>query len=265
MAGTTHSIVGVWGWLKHQIEFTLNRYACMRVFSTITYLACVLHRHAMPPALGKMAPELAVSEWVQGMPTSLAQEKDHIVLVEVFQVNCPGCFLHALPEAVSIYNRHRDEGVRVLGIATAFEDFDKNTLENLRALAERGEVVGETKRALSQYGSSGDTLPYKIPFPLGMDTLTRMDGQVDDNKVMAFIRSQLPGFDSEDEARRADIIRRVRAYMLSKKYSAEIFDTYGLQGTPSSILVDRKGMLRDVAFGQTGTTENKVLTLLRED
>lgn len=237
----------------------------MHDLPTGTYLACVPHRHTMPPVIGEMAPELAVSEWVQGMPTSLAQEKDHIVLVEVFQVNCPGCFLHALPEAVNIYNRYKDEGVRVLGIATAFEDFDKNTLENLRALVERGEVVGETKRALGQYGDSGDALPYKIPFPLGMDTLTRMDGRVDDNRVMAFIRSQLPGFDSEAEARRADIIRRVRAYMLSKEYSAEIFDTYGLQGTPSSILVDRRGILRDVAFGQTGTTENKVMTLLGEN
>ena len=219
----------------------------------------------MPPVMGEMAPELAVSEWVQGMPTSFSQERDHVVLVEVFQVNCPGCFLYALPEAVNIYNRYRDEGVRVLGLATAFEDFDKNTLENLRALAERGVVVGETKRALRQYGGSEDTLPFKIPFPLGMDVLTRMDGHVDDDKVMAFIRSQLPGFDSEGEDRRNDIIRRVRAYMLSKEYSAETFDTYGLQGTPSSILVDRKGILRDVAFGQTGTTENKVQALLRED
>ena len=30
--------------------------------------------------------------WVQGAPTNFDQEKDHIVLVEVFQVNCPGCF-----------------------------------------------------------------------------------------------------------------------------------------------------------------------------
>ena len=219
----------------------------------------------MPPTIGEAAPELAVSEWVQGMPTTLAQEKDHIVLVEVFQVNCPGCFLYALPEAASIYNRYKDEGVRVLGIATAFEDFDKNTLENLRALAERGVVIGETRRALRQYGGSGDTLPYKIPFPLGMDTLTRLDGRADDDKVMAFIQSRLPGFDSESDARRDDIIQRVRAYMSSKEYSAEIFDTYGLQGTPSSILVDRRGILRDVAFGQTGTTENKVSALLREN
>ena len=219
----------------------------------------------MAPTIGEKAPELAVSEWVQGMPTSLSQEKDHIVLIEVFQVNCPGCFLYALPEATNIYNHYKEDGVRVLGIATAFEDFDKNTLENLRMLAEQGAVVGETKRALEQYGNPSGVLPFKIPFPLGMDTLTRMDGQVDEGKMMSFIRSQLPGFDSESEDRRNDIIGRVRTYMLSKEYSAEIFETYSLQGTPSSILVDRSGILRDVSFGQTGTTEAKVLALLRED
>ena len=54
-------------------------------------------------------------------------------------------------------------------IATAFEDFDKNTLDNLKMLAETGEVVGETKSALSTYGQlqDGSKLSYKIPFPLG--------------------------------------------------------------------------------------------------
>lgn len=219
----------------------------------------------MSPAIGQPAPDIAVSEWVQGIPTNISQEKDHIVLVEVFQVNCPGCFLYAIPEAINIYNRHAEDGVRVLGVATAFEDFDKNTLENLRDLAEAGVVVGETKRALEQFGNSDGKLPFKIPFPLGMDVLTPTAGRVDDAKVLAFIRSQMPGFDSAGEIRKNDIIRRVRAYMQSKVYSAETFDTYALQGTPSSILVDRKGILRDVSFGQTGTTENKVQALLRTD
>ena len=101
----------------------------------------------MSAEIGKKSPNLGVSEWVQGAPTNIDQEKDKIVLVEVFQVNCPGCFMYALPEAINIYNKYKDDGVRVLGIATAFEDFDKNTLENLKLLAETGEVIGETKEA----------------------------------------------------------------------------------------------------------------------
>ncbi len=220
----------------------------------------------MQAIVGQKAPELGISEWVQGMPTTLAQEGDHIVLVEVFQVNCPGCFLYAIPEAINAYNRFREDGVRVLGMATAFEDFDKNTLENLRALAERGKVIGETERALAQHGRSGDgTLHYKIPFPLCMDNLTRTDGRVDDEAVLGFIRAQIPEFDSEEEARKLALMDRVRQYMLSKEYSAETFETYRLQGTPSTILVDRHGILRDVSFGQSGSLEAKIDRLLKED
>ena len=59
----------------------------------------------MSAVIGQKSPSLGVSEWVQGAPTSLDQEKDKIVLVEVFQVNCPGCFMHAIPEAIEIYNK----------------------------------------------------------------------------------------------------------------------------------------------------------------
>ena len=48
----------------------------------------------MKAKIGEKSPNLKVSEWVQGIPTNFDQEKDHIVLVEVFQVNCPGCFMY---------------------------------------------------------------------------------------------------------------------------------------------------------------------------
>ena len=99
----------------------------------------------MPAVIGEKAPNLHLSEWVQGIPTNFDQEKDHIVIVEVFQVNCPGCFLYGIPEAISVYEKYSSEGVRVIGVATAFEDYDKNTLGNLKMLAETGEVVGDIR------------------------------------------------------------------------------------------------------------------------
>ena len=150
----------------------------------------------MSAIIGEKAPNFGVSEWVQGAPTNFDQEKDHIVLVEVFQVNCPGCFMHAIPEAINIYNKYKDDGVRVLGIATAFEDFDKNTLENLKMLVETGEVIGETKEALSMYGQLKDgKLPFKIPFPLGMDNLTKTSGEISQEKILQFIYPQIPEFE----------------------------------------------------------------------
>ena len=220
----------------------------------------------MSAIIGQKTPNFAVSDWVQGAPTNFDQEKDHIVLVEVFQVNCPGCFMHALPEAINIYNKYKDEGVRVIGIATAFEDYDKNTLDNLKMLVETGEVVGETKSALSMYGQlqTGNKLHYKIPFPLAMDKLTKIDGKVSDEKIMQFIYGQIPEFDSQSEEYRKQIIQRVRDYMKTKEYSAETFEKFALQGTPSMIIVDRKGILRDVSFGQSGNVDAVIQKLLSE-
>ena len=220
----------------------------------------------MKAIIGAKSPSLGVSEWVQGAPTSLEQEKDKIVLVEVFQVNCPGCFMHAIPEAIDIYNKYKDEGVRVLGIATAFEDFDKNTLENLKMLAETGEVVGETKNALSAYGQlqEGNKLPYKIPFPLAMDKLTKAEGETTHEKIMEFIYPQIPDFDSQPEDYRNQIIQRVKDYFNAKQFSAETFEKFSLQGTPSAILIDRKGILRDVSFGQSGKLDSMIEKLIAE-
>lgn len=216
--------------------------------------------------IGQKAPNLSVSKWVQGMPTNFDQEKDHVVLVEVFQVNCPGCFLYGIPEAINIYNKYRSDGVTVLGVATAFEDFDKNTLENLDLLSKTGQVIGETKKALEQYGklAPGDKLPYKIPFPLGMDVLVKEEGAPSKEKMTEFIKSQLPDFDTQPEDYKKEIFARVEFYFKSKEYSAETFEKFALRGTPSSILVDRKGILRDVSFGQMGQLEPMIQELLNE-
>jgi len=215
--------------------------------------------------VGEKAPNIKVSKWVQGLPTNFDKEKDHIVLVEVFQVNCPGCFLYGIPEAINIYNKYHSEGVTVLGVATAFEDYDKNTLENLELLLKSGEVIGETKKGLSQYGKLDDSkLSYKIPFPVAMDSLIKEAEESSESRIKNFIYNQIPDFDSQPEDYRNQIIQRVKDYLKSKKYSAETFEEYSLQGTPSTIVVDRKGVLRDVSFGQTGGLEPMIQSLINE-
>jgi len=215
--------------------------------------------------IGEKAPNLKVSQWIQGLPTNFDKEKDHIVLVEVFQVNCPGCFLYGIPEAINIYNKYHSEGVTVLGVATAFEDFDKNTKENLELLLKTGEVIGDTKEELTQHGKLNDSkLPYKIPFPVGMDSLIKETGDINELRIKNFINKQIPDFDSQSEDYRNQIIHRVKEYLKSKEYSAETFEEYSLNGTPSTIVVDRKGILRDVSFGQNGALEPLIQSLLNE-
>jgi hypothetical protein len=150
-------------------------------------------------------------------------------------------------------------------VATAFEDYDKNTLENLELLLKSGEVIGETKKGLSQYGKlDGSKLSYKIPFPVAMDSLIKESEESSESRIKSFIYNQIPDFDSQPEDYRNQIIQRVKDYLKSKKYSAETFEEYSLQGTPSTIVVDRKGVLRDVSFGQTGGLEPMIQSLINE-
>lgn len=215
---------------------------------------------------GSKAPNLKISKWVQGLPTNIDKEKDNVVLVEVFQVNCPGCFLYGIPQAIDIYNKYHKDGVTVLGMATAFEDYDKNTLQNLELLLSKDEVIGETLKALGQYGHLvlGNKLSYKIPFPVGMDSLVKETGIVNQEKITDFIDANVPDFNSYDEHSKAELIERVKQYMKSKEYSAETFEEYVLRGTPSSILIDKKGILRDVTFGQNEFLEEKIKNMLNE-
>jgi len=219
----------------------------------------------MRAKIGEKAPNLKISDWVQGLETNFDQEKDHVVLAEVFQVNCPGCFLYGMPEAINIYNKFKDDGVRVLGVATAFEDFDKNTLDNLKLLLQTGEVIGDTKQALGQHDKiDGSKLQYKIPFPVGMDSLKKTAEDVSQERIMEFIYNQLPNFDSQPVEYKNQIIQRTKDYMKTKEYEAETFEMYSLQGTPSSIIVDRKGILRDVSFGSQGNLEPTIQSLVNE-
>jgi hypothetical protein len=185
--------------------------------------------------------------------------------VEVFQVNCPGCFLYALPQAIHLHHRYVDNGLAVLGIATAFEDFELNTLENLHKLINHGEVIGETLRMLNQHGVLKEgRLPYSIPFPVAMDKLVQREAEISHDDVIAFINEQLPTFDQQPEAHRQQIINQARTYLEKLPYRPQTFELFNLKGTPSYILVDRQGIIRDCGFGTNSDLESQVLMLLEE-
>ena len=215
--------------------------------------------------IGEKAPNLKLGKWVQGMDTNFDKEGDNVKLAEVFQVNCPGCFMNSIPEIINIYNKYKGDGLSVMGVATAFEDYDKNTLENLEMLLTTGEVIGDTKQALTQYGQlDNGKLQFKIPYPVAMDSLVKEGGEPSMEKMTSFINQQIPNFESQPDEYKNQIYARVKEYYKSKEFTAETFEMYSLQGTPSTILVDRKGILRDVSFGSTTNLESMVQKLLNE-
>jgi hypothetical protein len=181
-------------------------------------------------------------------------------------VNCPGCFLYGIPEANEVYNNTDKSEVRVLGVATAFEDYDKNTLDNLRLLLTKGEVIGETLRALRTYGrlENGNELPYRIPYPVGMDTLIRRSGGVQESNVLDFLHENIDSYESYSKQDKQVLFDRAKYYLLSKEFTALTFEEFRLKGTPSTIIIDRNGYIRDVAFGADGGLQSKVDLLLKE-
>jgi thiol-disulfide isomerase/thioredoxin len=215
---------------------------------------------------GSPAPELKVSEWVQGGPISLKDYQGKVVVVEVFQVNCPGCFIYGIPEAIDTYQKYKNNGVVVLGLATAFEDFDKNTLENLKLLLQESKVIGETLTTLSYQNKllNEGKLSYNIPFPVGMDMLLKERVPIEGKRIMEFVNANVLDFELYHQKDKDQIISRVKSYLETKPYSPVTFEEYSLKGTPSTIFIDKKGIFRESAFGSTGLMATTVEKLLSE-
>ncbi len=93
------------------------------------------------------APPLAVSQWFNtDRPISLDDVAGRVVVIEAFQMLCPGCVSHGLPQAQRIVNTFTSDVV-VLGLHTVFEHHDAMTPVSLEAFLHE----------------------YRIGFPVGVD------------------------------------------------------------------------------------------------
>ncbi len=216
-------------------------------------------------SLGQQAPELQLQTWVQGEPSNISDHLGKVILIEVFQMNCTGCFVHALPEAIRLHSLFEQDDFIVLGVATAFEHFDVNTLDNLKRLIETGEVTGEPLKQLANtHLLKNNKLDYTLPFPVAMDKLVEHREAITEEKILAFIKSQIPDYNSWPEDKKAPVHKQALDYLKLKTHNALTFETYQLQGTPSSILIDKNGILRDVSFGVADHLEELIRELISE-
>ncbi len=139
------------------------------------------------PMDNQAAPELQVSRWFNTpAPLSLAALHGRVVVVEAFQMLCPGCVSHGLPQAQRVRQVFAREDVEVIGLHTVFEHHAAMTPVALEAFLHE----------------------YRIGFPVGVDAPSE-----------------------------AGPIPRTMA-------------AYGMRGTPTLLLVDRAGRLRQHHFGQ---------------
>lgn len=215
-------------------------------------------------ALDQPAPEIIVDRWFQSEPRSLADEKGRVVLIATFQVNCPGCFIGGLPEAIDLFNKYGESGLTVWGLATAFENFDKNNVENLEKLLSKGEVMGETLAHLSRENLVDfNRLRYEIPFPVAWDRLEKSAG-AGEEAMQKIISRDVPHFSALPSPTQEAVKKQVADYLRKKTFDAQTFEAYQLKGTPSSILIDRQGVLRHKIFGFGQGLEELVKNLLDE-
>ncbi len=217
--------------------------------------------------INKPALQPEIECWAQGHEPEICTLTGQVILIEVIQVNCTGCFVHALPEVIRLHEVYEPQGLKVFAIATAFEHFEHNTLNKLQRLLQQGELTGDP---LFQLGEAGfledDKLPYAIPFSVAMDKLVKNNADISEQEINQFIVSQIPDFFDGvlNEERRHAIYQQAKNYLKAKTYNARTFEMYQLQGTPSSILIDKKGLLRQVSFGAVNNLESEIQQLLNE-
>lgn len=95
------------------------------------------------------APELITTQWFNSDgPQTLEAHLGKVVLVEVFQMLCPGCVSHGLPQAQQVHDMFPKSEVAVLGLHSVFEHHDAMTPIALKAFLHE----------------------YRVSFPVGVDT-----------------------------------------------------------------------------------------------
>ena len=68
------------------------------------------------------APEWDVSEWLNtAQPLQLSGLRGRVVVIHAFQMLCPGCVSHGIPQATEIHNTFASDDLVVVGLHSVFE------------------------------------------------------------------------------------------------------------------------------------------------
>lgn len=97
----------------------------------------------------RQAPELTIQKWLNGdADLSLAKLRGKVVAMFAFQMLCPGCVEHSIPQARRVHAMFSSDDLVVLGLHTVFEHHEAMREESLKAFMHE----------------------YRIEFPVGIDT-----------------------------------------------------------------------------------------------
>lgn len=114
-----------------------------------------------------MAPEWQVERWFNAPePLGISTLRGRVVVLEAFQMLCPGCVSHGLPQAQRVRRLFAEEQVAVLGLHTVFEHHAAMTEVALQAFLHEYRIAfpvavdasadsGPIPRTMAVYGLRG--------------------------------------------------------------------------------------------------------------
>lgn len=80
------------------------------------------------------APAIQAGEWFNTIhPLSLTELRGKVVVLHAFQMLCPGCVSHGLPQTKAIHDNFSREEVAVIGLHSVFEHHHAMTPQALKA------------------------------------------------------------------------------------------------------------------------------------
>ena len=109
------------------------------------------------------APEWDISEWLNtDQPLQLSGLRGRVVVIHAFQMLCPGCVSHGIPQATEIHNTFASDDLVVVGLHTVFEHLLAKKIIRLikdSKLKVQASIQGEAVRIS---GAKRDTLQEAI-------------------------------------------------------------------------------------------------------
>ncbi len=97
---------------------------------------------------GQQLSEWSVSQWFNTMqPMQPAELRGRVVLIHAFQMLCPGCVSHGIPQTVRVREAIPEKDLAVIGLHTVFENHD----------------------AMQPHALAAFIREYRLKFPIGVD------------------------------------------------------------------------------------------------
>ncbi|MGQ0544932.1 MAG: redoxin domain-containing protein [Betaproteobacteria bacterium] len=105
----------------------------------------------------KPAPAWYTTAWLNSEPLTLEALRGKVVFLEAFQMLCPGCVTHGIPQAQRVAETFKDAPLAVVGLHTVFEHHEAMPLPSLRAFLHEYRV--RVPVGVDAPGPSGDPVP----------------------------------------------------------------------------------------------------------